>query len=974
MRVKILGAPLIEGVEGDVPVHGTSGAILSLLASRPGRAVSFGTIESHCWNGNPPRTSKSAIHVAVHKLRSLLEPQRQPGQDAMVLVTANGGYRLDLAPEDIDGVLFGRHVETSRRLIGEHEWNGACELLQEALALWRGPAFGEFGDRAELMVEERRLDELRLEAEELLSEAQLWAGRASLSRLQALATAEQLRERRWRHLMLGLYRAGRHAEALRAFSAATSALVEVGLEPSPALARLEEQILLHDPALYRTPSHKAEERHANPDPPPLIGRESELDRLLEAAQPGRLVTVVGPPGVGKTSLVRSVIARAAVEVTLVQIEGAQTGLARQVRLALTGDEGGDARSDHVEAIGAVVAAGDQMVILNAIDDHLEEAGDLTGALIAACPSVRLVATSREPVGVEHEEVMVLEPFPVPGTEATVSALAENPAVQLFLRRAEQLGVSAERSLNDIGEIARLTDGLPAALEVAAALSDVLDPSGIADHLKRRARVGMAPLSAVVDTSLHSMSKSARQLIRVLSDFSGPLDLGEVTRAAANADRSEDLIQDLSTLVRKSLVRHDGGLYSILNPIRQAVLASDDGDRTSESVDAAHWRTVVEIAVDAAEQLQTSAYASGMDALSRRYSDITSLIRQAVDRRAATVAWTLLGALDQYWWAIQARTDAIELADTVVTVGRNGVDPEVLTRGLTVAGLAGLSLASMVDRIGYLEEAAALASTVGPGSASALAMAHHAIAMERSQRFHPSSVDVLERAIEYAEASRSTFARAHTEIAAGLISTSRLDLASGVRACVRAAAIAETIGNEPTRAYALMWGGHIAAYADEPERSQALYRDAIETAVAASLGWVEHQCRIGLAEAVEASGDPGTALDLYRAAALGLREHGDLRGSAVAAFRAATLETGVGNFDQAERLLAVAIPDLRKYGDETIQASSIVALAQLDLALGDPDAASLHLAEAEALFVAGGVPPGPLTRRSMETLRGGLGSR
>ena len=298
-------------------------ALLARLLINANELVPAERLIEDLWGDDRPAHPANALQAYISHLRAVLEPGRAGRMAGGVLVTRRPGYVLTVDPDDLDTMNFVRLGAEGRAALAAGRATEASALLGDALALWRGPALAEFADQAWAAVEVARLEELRWTAVEDRMEADLALGRhaAVVGQAEAAVADQPLRERLWAHRMLALYRAGRQAEALRAFAALRRQLgEELGIEPSPELARLEEAILLQKPELDWQPAGAvrpvAGPAPAGPPPagPVLLGREKELagiDRALEGLWrgPGALV-LAGEAGIGKTSLLAELARRA----------------------------------------------------------------------------------------------------------------------------------------------------------------------------------------------------------------------------------------------------------------------------------------------------------------------------------------------------------------------------------------------------------------------------------------------------------------------------------------------------------------------------------------------------------------------------------------------------------------------------------------------------------------------------------------
>jgi DNA-binding SARP family transcriptional activator/streptogramin lyase len=247
MQFQVLGPLAVVGDNGPVVIgRGKRRTLLGLLLLSANEVVSHDRLIDELWGATPPSTARSALHVLVSELRKAL------GDDGTeTLRTHPGGYVLKVAPEDLDVTLFERLLNAGRDALAADP-ETAEKRLHESLALWRGSALQEFAYDDFARTEIGRLEELHLQAEEELVEAELARGRSEelVPKLEALIARNPQRERPRGQLILALYRAQRQTEALEAYADARRILVrELGVEPGPALQRLQQAILQQDPAL-----------------------------------------------------------------------------------------------------------------------------------------------------------------------------------------------------------------------------------------------------------------------------------------------------------------------------------------------------------------------------------------------------------------------------------------------------------------------------------------------------------------------------------------------------------------------------------------------------------------------------------------------------------------------------------------------------------------------------------------------------
>ncbi|MBO3752439.1 AAA family ATPase [Streptosporangiaceae bacterium NEAU-GS5] len=290
-------------------------AIIARLACAGGDVVSTDRFVEDLWEGQPPPKALAALQVYISNLRRALEPGRAPRTPATVLVTAPPGYRLDLPYDAVDAWWLPRLVEDAVTALGAANPGEALRVVDQALALWTGPAYAEFADRQWAAAEAARLDELRLVAYEYRAEAALALGRHAevAPEMERHVNAYPLRENAVRLLALAYYRAGRQAEALSALRATKRTLVdELGVDPGPALTALEADILAQSASLSLSLRPVVSLPPPAPSPPSapapagLIGRDAELSRLVWAAEQARqgfrVAWLGGDAGAGKSTL------------------------------------------------------------------------------------------------------------------------------------------------------------------------------------------------------------------------------------------------------------------------------------------------------------------------------------------------------------------------------------------------------------------------------------------------------------------------------------------------------------------------------------------------------------------------------------------------------------------------------------------------------------------------------------------------
>ena len=292
MDFRILGPLEVSDQGQELPLAGSKQrAVLAILLLHANQLVPSDRLIDQLWNEHPPATAAKSLQVHVSRLRQALD--RGNGSDGLI-VTQRGGYLIRIGPDQLDRNRFERLLAEGSAALADAAPERAAELLEEALALWHGPALADFAYESFAQAEIARLDELRLTATEELIDAELALGRHAqqIGRLELLVDTHPLRERLRAQLMLALYRSGRQAEALAAYRDARTTLVEeLGIEPGEELRELERAILAHDPALGGGPQRRGPPRRRS-------GARTRRRAASGRRRPTRRSRGAGPPACG----------------------------------------------------------------------------------------------------------------------------------------------------------------------------------------------------------------------------------------------------------------------------------------------------------------------------------------------------------------------------------------------------------------------------------------------------------------------------------------------------------------------------------------------------------------------------------------------------------------------------------------------------------------------------------------------------
>ena len=551
-------------------------ALLAALLLHPGTSLPVERLVGMLWPDPPPPTASTMVHGAVAALRRVLELDAPH-----VLVTRDGGYVLEVPPERVDAARFERALEAGRRLLATSPQR-ASSLFAEALAEWRGPALAGV-EEPFARAAAARLDELRLRCYELHADAELRLDRHStvVAGLEELAAVHPLREELCAHLIVALYRCGRQADALAAYRRLRATLVgELGVEPGERLRGLELAVLRHDQRL------QAVRAGAAALPAPLgsfVGRDGELEELSALVRSDRLVTLTGPGGAGKTRLALEV-ARRLTDVDTYVVELAPLPTSALVAETLADALGIRAEPGHglVRTIAAALASRPAVVVLDNCEHLISACAELVQVLLAGAAGLRVLATSREPLGVPGECVHPVRPLRSAARDESWERTAESDAVRLFAERAAGAGPGFTVTAGNaalVAEVCRRLDGLPLAIELAAARAAALPLAELVDRLDDRFAL-LESASRAVDPRHRSLAAALawghdllppaeRALFARLAVFPAEFDLAA---ARAVCGGPSDVALPLARLVASSMVHLDdqpdgGARYRLLESVR-----------------------------------------------------------------------------------------------------------------------------------------------------------------------------------------------------------------------------------------------------------------------------------------------------------------------------------------------------------------------------------------------------------------------
>ncbi len=660
-------------------------AVLAMLLMADGHPVGPDRLIEAVWGDALPANPSNTLQQTVTQLRKVLEPERDRADEPTVLLSSEGGYRLAIADHEVDSAEFERLLDRAGAIRADSPAK-ALEAAEGALSIWRGSlAYADVSDVAAVEGTQRRLGERRVEALELAADCRmvLEGPEAVIPELENLTTEFPHRDGLWAQLMTALYRSGRQADALRAFQRASDAAGDLGLVVSPALRDVEQQVLLQDEGLA-----PAERRTVLSNLPAaknrLIGRENELIDLSGRLERSRLVTITGPGGSGKTELALELARRRANEngsdldaVWLVRLDqlrdpdllgpsiAAAVGMPESPGLTVT------------ESLASYLGDRPVLLILDNCEHLIDPVSDLASVLLDRCAGLAVLATSQVALALAGEQRVPLSPLAVPGDGDDVfTGLDEAPAVQLFIERAEQVDsmfAPSDADLRAIVNIVTFLEGLPLAIELAAARTRTLSPVELARLLHqgiellsvgpRDAPERQRTLISTIDWSYNLLRADERRALQALSVFGGGFD----TEAAAAVMGADELVAGdmIDQLVASSIVTRDDPVagrtrFRLLQTIRQ--FATDKAEATPDDLDRARRSHAVFFAEKAVELDRALIGADQADAFATLVADednyrlamARSLDRQAdrnddLDRAEALApGLTIAARLGRFW--------------------------------------------------------------------------------------------------------------------------------------------------------------------------------------------------------------------------------------------------------------------------------------------------------------------------------------
>jgi predicted ATPase/DNA-binding SARP family transcriptional activator/tetratricopeptide (TPR) repeat protein len=1019
VRYGLLG-PMEVWVEGaPVKLPGTAErALLAQLLLSPGRTIPATMLVDRLWSESTlPVDPMNALQIRVSKLRRALK-----SMGVGDVVTREGvGYRATVDPSTVDALDFTDRIRAARTATANAAENGGIgpahvQAYDDALTLWRGEPLSDFADEPWAGAEAARLTELRFAAMTGRAQVALALGlhEEVIGDLEPVVADDPTLESLAGLLMLALYRSGRQTDALDVYTRTRDVLDEsLGLEPSVSLRSLHERVLRQDatlgaqqdmvpatPVLTSPAAGQAAGQAADPTPVPvtmlahrsrtgedrttptnlptvvrpLIGRDAQLDSIAELLHGVRLLSLIGPGGAGKTSLALATVVRTSANYRDgafgVRLAAVNTGdhvtVAVADALGMPMD-GAAATRDLRDRLILFLTRRRMLLLVDNCEHVVDAAAALIDAILSRCPGVTVIATSREALAIPDEVQVTVGPLDTPPEHTPPGQVLAYPAAELFAERARAVRpgmLFGAEELTAIGAITRSLDGIPLALELAAARVSTLSPVEVSGRLANRftlltsgartAEQRQQTLRATVDWSYQLLSPIEQRVFDRLSVFQGGWTLMSAEDVVAAPAEEQDtppgqVLDTIGRLVEQSMVVVEPGptsRYRMLETLRQ--YAAERLQASGQAVDVArrhatYFRSIVEhaeVALRGHEQRQT------LRLLREEQPNIRSALGFLAgpdgDRDAALM---MAGSLGMFWH-LGRHLEGRQVLSQLVA-GPDG-SPAARALALQAVSIVERPRGCLVHPNPRCAETAAesLALFEQLGDAWHAALSRVLLAVEGVTGAEPEQSQALLAAAE------KQFTGDGDSWGPAVIGFVRMETAAktgDVEAAVR-------IGRTTTAAfrhlddswglsatlYHLGWG--LRQFGRFEEGARAL-EEAIDVARGAGLWNTAQWALADLGIEKVHMGDHDTARRLFDEAAAVSREVGDGAGEVLADYGYGLLAHVDGTWDEAGRHYAIAVDGFIELGTPVPEGVALAGLGRCHEADGDTTAAQVRYAEA-----------------------------
>ena len=808
----------MEVIADDRPVELSARRPRTLLAAlllRAGQVVPAGALVEAVWGGAAPASAGSVLRMYVTQVRRVLGNGR--------VVTRPPGYLLVVEEGELDADRFERLFADGRKALTDGNPRLARSLCSSALELWRGDAFADLAAEGFVGHEAARLDELRLACLESRIDADLQLGRHDgvLAELEQLATLNPLREGLRAQLMLALYRAGRQADALATYREGRTAMVDdLGLEPGAALRGLERRILEQDPTLEAGPGQERRPGSLPVPPTRTVGRHRELKeiagKLLDPR--ARLVTLVGPGGIGKTRLAVELARRldaefadGAVVVDLAPVSD-PAQLLPAIGRALGLREGAtpwpELLADHLRGL-------ELLMVLDNVE-HLADATAPLGELAAAAPRLTLLATSRRVLRLAAEEVVEVEP------------LDRSAALELLAERVGAAGTRAAPEMNALDAISRRLEGLPLAIELAAPWFRALSADELLARLDSRLQVlaggardqpvRQRTMRSALDWSYELLEPPAQRLLGRLSIFSG----GFTTEAALAVGGEGGTIEQLALLLDASMVRRAGDRNGLLDLVREYAGELPSADDEGRDLHALHF---VHLAERAEPELTGAEQGAWLALLEVEHENLRAALDWTAGSGDRSVGLRLAAALGRFWYVRGYLSEGLDRLLQAADRAGDG-DPQTRARALRAASAIGLLRGDYAQAYDLAQRALDLYQRAGDAAGVARCLSNLGAILHAQNRLDEAAA-TLDECIATCEELEDDRLTAMARNNRGDVALSRGDLEVAAVQFAQSLELLRSLGDVANVARALYNLGAVSLEHGQLEEAGALLLEALE---------------------------------------------------------------------------------------------------------------------------------------------------
>jgi predicted ATPase/DNA-binding SARP family transcriptional activator len=976
----LLGATTVAGEAGEIEIRGAvRRRLLARLLISANRHVPVDRLKDDLWEGDLPASAASTLKSHVSLLRKSLGPERLSHHDA--------GYILTVAPDELDVFLFEQAVAGGRLMLRDGDDRGAAAVLGGALAQWRGAALADVATTSWGEPEAVRLEEIRAATLEGWLAARLATGETHgvIADAEAAVSGHPMREALWAKLITALYLSGRQAEALRAYQRLRELLgEELGIGPSRELIDLEGAILRQDLVIRpgaggttervwqagaRLPEgvSKAKSSNLPRELTSFVRRPAELAAVAALIREPGLVTLVGAGGTGKTRLALRAAAEAEAEaacdaVWLCELAAIDddADVVRELASAIgCSDRAG---IDLAITVEQRLAEGSNLVVLDNCEHVLAASAAIAAKLLREAPQLRVLATSRSPLGVVGEVVhrvpsmsvppMSLPPMSLPSGETAIGDIAGCESVRLFVERARSQDAKFDLNADNCGPVTSICvrlDGIPLALELAAARLRTMSVGDIERRLDDRfqlltggARTSPArqqTLEALIDWSFDLLDAPERAVFARLAVFAGGFDLSAAEAVATSESVEPSAVLDIvASLVDKSLLQVDtSGVtarYRMLETVR-AYAAGKLAEREEKSARAEHARHFLHLVELAAPHFSGSGQLAWRARLEEDDDNLRLAFAALIEAGTGAEALRFGSAVSRFWNSRGFYGDEVDVLAAALALADAAEPTPARGAALAAAGYLMFRRGSSTHAVRYLDEALGIADAAGSDSLRADALRTLAWVADRRGE-HATAATLARDAVEAARASGDAhlMARAYDVRAAACQHSdpagARRDYAEALRYC-RAA------GDGLGQASALNNLAVLDLEQDDNLAARSRFAEALAMAEgvrdAALVPFLEY----GIALATCLDGDFDAAEPAFVGSLLAARRTGQRSLVAYAVLGLASVRAGTGSEPEAAVLLGASSAIFEELGEqpESLETSLLDrTTASLRRALGD----------------------------------------